>query len=263
MRGLAFFVYLMAGSASAEAADLLFERPTAPNAASPEIIGGSKLDPDQWPATLVFTSATAERCTATAIGPRVLLTAGHCIRGGAKGQIAGSAVTVECNAHENYSTGAYYDIALCFASTDIKLVAGAPYERIEVADGSQRGEQLMLLGYGCAHLGGAGGILYGGAGIVRDAATAEMPYFVTGGGAAVCSGDSGGGAYRVSSAISRRIVGIASAMAGGDRSNFAALADPDVAQYIRDWRGRRVDPVTGATIKADICGLDPIYTCHP
>lgn len=253
-----------AWAAPTQAGDLVFEWPVASNDASAEIIGGTKQDPALWPATLVFTSATGERCTATAIGPRVLLTAGHCVRSVASGAIRGAGTKIACEPHENYSSGVFYDMALCLASADIGLPGGAPYERIDIGLPAAAREQLMLLGYGCTSLGGTSGVLYGGGGQVRTPATAEAPYFVTSGGAALCSGDSGGGAYRVLGAVSRQIVGVASAMEGGGAaSNFVSLADSEIAGFIRSWRERATDAASGKPIKAEICGIDPIYSCHP
>ena len=54
--------------------------------AEPQIIGGTLSDTADWPATFVF-NVIDNPCTSTAIGPKVILTAAHCITDGAKGLI--------------------------------------------------------------------------------------------------------------------------------------------------------------------------------
>src|SRR5512145_2693126 len=65
--------------------------------AEPQIIGGRRSNPADWPATFAFSN-----CTSTAIGSRVLLTAAHCVGHGANGklEIPGKKdIDVECAHH--------------------------------------------------------------------------------------------------------------------------------------------------------------------
>lgn len=234
------------------------ELPSAPPEASAEIIGGQVAVAANWPATFVFTGSNAGPCTATAIGPRTLLTAAHCVDKVVSGKIKGSPVSLWCEAHPWYEPNATsYDVALCVSSAKIPTLNARPYETIDPKVRPRAGhERLTMLGYGCTDRGGSGGTLYEGTSPVTEA-DSQIVLFYTQGGAAVCAGDSGGGAFRTASTgFSRRIVGVASGALAGTRSRFVAVADAGVTSFIGKWANRQVNRDTKEKIEVQICGLD-------
>jgi hypothetical protein len=93
--------------------------------------------------------------------------------------------------------------------------------------------------------------------------------FYTQGGAALCAGDSGGGAYRYGAGVSRRVVGVASGWQAGTApkedplSYFIALSDSEVAYFLEQWAKRQRDPITNVEVEVKICGMETsLLDCH-
>src|SRR5262249_38652789 len=59
-------------------------RPSPPKG---QVINANPAPHGQWPATFIFKNSVGEDCTATAVGPRAVLTAAHCLAAEANGQI--------------------------------------------------------------------------------------------------------------------------------------------------------------------------------
>lgn len=244
------------------AADIALSRPEMPTTATPEILGGKPAIPGSWPATFVFVSSSNNRCTATAIGPRVLLTAGHCVSPSEKGNIQETGITLVC---EKHSFGDAVDLALCQSSREIPLNKGDYYETLDLNPGAPPlGSALALLGFGCSEKSKASTGLYEGIAIVSIAPTPETLTFETKGGASICSGDSGGAAYLPGALNgSRTIVGVASKMAGKEGSNFASITSEYARRFIDEWLDNTIDPSTGKKKKERICGLDKtLHSCN-
>jgi len=262
MRWVISILLIIIAAAHADAQVLEFSQPNDATEASPEIIGGSKAIIANWPATFVFTAASGVHCTATAIGPRVLLTAEHCIRGASGGAIEGTSTTVRCEAHPLHNSN--YDMALCVTSAKIMLFSGQDYENVDLSDKPADDTRLSLLGFGCVLRNGDGGVLYEGTSVVKDAAVQKAVFF-TAGGVSVCAGDSGGAAYQPGVGASRKVVGVASAVITGktDLSRFTALANGPTRSFVKDWAGRQHDPKSGALVNIEICGADNAPAdCH-
>lgn len=85
----------------------------------------SKVDTADWLGTLLI-DQQGLRCTATAIGPRVILTAAHCLERGTRLQIKvdsqAEAIGVDCTLHPGYypyRRGKLFDYALCHTSEEL------------------------------------------------------------------------------------------------------------------------------------------------
>jgi hypothetical protein len=117
------------------------------------------------------------------------------------------------------------------------------------------GAQVTLLGFGCRRIGGGGpsGLLYQGISTVRREAN-DQPFVETRGRAAVCSGDSGGGAYiRPAPSAPRRLFGVNSRGDLITRSQLTAIAFPSVRRFIEEWKDAN---------QVEICGIDELAQCR-
>jgi hypothetical protein len=207
-----------------------------------QIIGGTKADPADWPATFVFKEGGGGGCTSTLIGERAIITAAHCIDNGATGiiEVADEKLEVICRHHPAYRkvTGSEPnweeltspDFALCLVAD--KLPA-RNFERVDVTGERIRvGEPIRLLGFGCRQKSGsdgAFGVLYEGKATITQ--IPQLPsYYTRTDGAAVCYGDSGGGAYqyKTTSKYPRLLVAINSR---GDISKESLLSTTKLSGF--------------------------------
>lgn len=223
---------------------------------SPQVIGGESANPANWPATLIFRNQTGGGCTATVIGPRVVLTAAHCIENGANGRVTVGKTTTDvvCNHHGDYPARISADFALCLLSA---VLPRLPYEKVNM-DSSlpQQATKLRLLGYGCLTQGGGdrsfGALFQGWADVVNR----EDLYAVTQGGAALCFGDSGGGAFAYSSPAETKRVLVA-VNSRGDVSRYSWVSTTGSASFsnwARSW---------AANNNVTICGMhDQVEGCR-
>jgi hypothetical protein len=249
-------VLILMGSASAQAFEL--RRPVTPSSASTEIVGGQIASVAKYPATWIFRNSAGEPCTATAIGPRVLALASHCLKGEMTGKFADHPISIRCEQFSKPANG--YDVAFCSTSATIPIKSGQPYESIRLEKAVPDSTWLTLVGFGCTKAGGATGVLYEGASSVSGGNPPMS--FKTKGGAALCAGDSGSGAYWLDPDQNRWVVGIASETLLADGvSSFSSMQSGALAKWIREWKTRQVDAQNNP-IEVKICGMDgPTTVC--
>lgn len=236
-----------------------FAPPKSPSGGTPEIIGAKPVEPSEWPATVIISSGSIG-CTATLVGPEVLLTAAHCLE--AAGQVsvslAGQQVGGTCTKHPHYSpSNPSPDFGLCKLDSPVTDII---FERIGTSIAISRvGTAVTLLGYGCTLAGGFDhqfGVLHVGTATVSSLPQGANLDTVVVGDAAVCFGDSGGAAY-----VSERPDGGSRAIFGvnsrGDIQKTTYVSSTDTTSFI-DWAF-----AWSATNAVRVCGLFADVTgCH-
>ena len=242
-----------------------------PQFGRPKVINGQPAQPSDFAASF-YQSSGAGRCTATLIGPRVLLTAAHCVRNGGSVKIKISATTIKgrCAHHEQWQDGdgdRSADYSLCILDNEI---AGVTPERLDLnGAGIEVGANVLLAGYGCTHENMSGG--NDGVFRVGLAKIAALPGYNAGqpndmltelsleekAPAIVCPGDSGGSVYHLKSDMSvdgsRAIVAINSRVGlesdtkvNGFSYLVATFTDP-FKMFVKKWSKKN---------KVQICGLN-------
>ncbi|MCO5130812.1 MAG: S1 family peptidase [Xanthobacteraceae bacterium] len=235
--------------------------PEQTGAGQASIDGGAKLDPNDWPATLKYVSDGRATCTATIVGPRVVVTAAHCLEDDAVGEIDlpkfKASFTIHCNHHPRFEkTYLSNDVALCLSSGDFPSEIGFESVKFPVPDISVNA-RLFLLGYGCRDVGDIGnpekiGQLYGGHSSVIQTPTNSNDHILTQDGVVICRGDSGGAAYLPVSEEKpngmRSIVGLNSGYYRTSRISAISVLGETAIEFIQIWAAEK---------RQLICGLHP------
>lgn len=212
---------------------------SAPSLAQNQLIGGVIRDPARYGAVRVITPVGM--CTATAIGPRALITAQHCARPGDVARIDLAGTRGYCTMSVSNLPG--HDVALCLADHDLTYVRHQSIllDRVE--------GQILLSGFGCTVPGGGqpdGFFRAGWATVGLQPENYDGWNYLIRGGAAVCFGDSGGAGFKVLPDGSLRLAGINSR---GDIRSVSLLIPTFLYQTVSlmdQWV---------AVNKVDICGL--------
>jgi hypothetical protein len=236
----------------------------------PKVGNGSVANTHQWPATVVTMAGGLGKCTATFIGPEVLLTAAHCVGEGAKAIVSEWETSGTCHRQGDWSMeNMSPDWALCrMKSVDRP---GLFFERLDLnGEVVKIGTKLTLAGYGCVDLDTQEQenppVLRIGPVIVEKLPNLDASWgnwIVTvpathGGGSFVCPGDSGGAVYRQSANGARSIVAIVSAvradkdMPDYKTSYLSATSVPALRTFVNDWLKQQTVSTSTAP---SICGV--------
>jgi hypothetical protein len=227
------------------------------------LIGARPADPADFKASFYASSASGA-CTSAMVGPRVLLTAAHCVANNGNVALARAQETWSgtCEHAPGYQTDETADWALCALDRDMP---GVPYERVNTnASLVPVGAALLLTGFGCTQPGGTGGndgIYRIGDAVVRQLPTSGSNDIVTkargGQTAALCFGDSGGPAFFITNRQKRRRVqaGVNSRANIRDTSYLSSTSTADATTFLRDWSTRKGLKICG--IQADVAGCRP------
>jgi hypothetical protein len=216
---------------------------------SPALIGGTIADRKLYPATVWIGN-----CTASIIGPRTIWTAAHCVRTSASTTIGTARYTSRCIRDENYLRGnSTADYALCFTDRE---VAGIPYENVNIDPKHvSKGDYILQSGFGCTRWGGAiDGQLRVGRSQILTMPSGTNNDYVTGNGAVLCSGDSGGPAWSLNPDGSRNLLISTNSWSNTtSRSYLSAIATSQGLAFLKRYQDQ---------FKTGICGVDQKVGCR-
>ena len=217
--------------------------------ANERLIGGTVTDLKDWPANLIM--RTTSWCSATMIGPRVGLTAAHCVGNGATASFGG--IPAKCYQHPSYKANYTADYALCVLAQDY------PAEKYETVNSDptelKAQEKLLLTGFGC-HVSWttpSDRQFRTGNAVIRTVPSPSSHYVITRGTVVVCAGDSGSSVY-IERSGHRKVAGVVSRSDYGKSTSYLSSVSSPV---FRSWAASFVEQHA-----VGICGISPIINCR-
>jgi len=225
---------------------------------------------DEYPTTF-HTMSDGSLCTSTLVGPRVLITAAHCVEKSLsiRLDVQDGAATDKyygfCSTHPDYPGDKSADVALCLMADAVPVTA---FENLETELAwAKVGGKIRLVGFGCITADmkkGNDGVLRQGETSITSLPTTASNYVTTSGGVALCPGDSGGPAFRPidGSYDQRRIISVNSSVqafkvAEGEyvidvdalSSSVSLFAAPKIKAFLKTWADGNGNP--------PMCGISP------
>ena len=237
--------------------------------------------PDNFYSALFFGNYTPSgsgvqrKCTATLIGPNVILTAAHCAEHNEHLEIEakGKTYRAKCSQADEYvkALDASADYALCLLQPPMP---DRMAETLMLRMGKLgKGTILLIAGYGCVEVGGdPDGTLRVGfsevhqmpiAGHIPEHYITTMPDRKRQSPAVACKGDSGGPAFALKTTrdleSGRQLAGIISEV-DGRKTLVTTLLSTHFQKFLRMWR----DETKSAGIDVFICGYfeHALMKCH-
>ncbi|MBP6218799.1 MAG: trypsin-like serine protease [Oligoflexales bacterium] len=240
-----------------QAAGLVLSFSAGSALAQEDLIGGRPVGEGEF-SEIVHIRSGASHCSATVIGPRVILTAAHCLESSSEigpvnftfGQKTFHAL---CQASPDYKNPAEnHDMALCKTDVDMEGIRYAAVSTEPVA----LKEEVILSGYGCTDVGGAAGsdgLLRIGFVEVTELPQAGIPWFQTKGQAALCFGDSGGPSFSAlgNTKDIHRVVGVNSMGNIRDLSLMTALSIDKSKDFMNDFEKSEGVAICGLSLSCD------------
>jgi hypothetical protein len=225
-----------------------------PRDAPPVLIGARVAVPKDWPASFYSVQGNS-RCTSTMVGPRALFTAAHCVGNGATATLnhEGKSYVGRCTHAPEYAGNKTADWALCILDAEISPL---PYETVNTNSGVlKEGADLLLTGFGCTRPDGTGGndgVYRIGEATIRSLPSGTSNDIVVRGGAALCFGDSGGGAYIIAGG-KRTLVSINSRGNIRDTSYLSSVSTSPARGFMERWAQENATAICGVTAAAPGC----------
>lgn len=169
-------------------------------------------------------------CTATAVGPKVIYTAAHCVSNGQKvnwkRRKDGVSYSAVCNIHPQYNDRTVFnDYAFCIL--DSTLPEGTVFASFNTEGSPASGAEALVNGFGAPNL----GTHYWGKAVVRSMDGQDI---VTCGPANLGGGDSGGAFFKWSidrNDPRKHIIDGTNSRAGGGCSYFNTTSHPNFKPY--------------------------------
>jgi Trypsin len=214
----------------------------------PVLINARAANPGDFPATF-YAFSSGGPCTSTLVGPRVLMTAAHCVTDGEVVAIAKGSDQFkgQCSRAKAYPQNPTADWALCALDGE---PPGLLHETVNTNSGVLQKDLFILLsGFGCVSssgLGGSDGTYRIGTSKISLIPAGDNNDIQSTGGAAVCFGDSGGPAFIVSKAAianpattnvlaKRLLVSVNSRGNIRDTSFLASTSTPVAQAFLKEW----------------------------
>lgn len=217
-----------------------------PSDAEASILGGVRpAEPKDW-SSIFYTKTNNGFCTGSLVGPRVLLTAAHCIDATKRIVLKRSTSDIEgnCDVAKEYANDLDQsaDYALCLLKvpiTDIK------YERVNFKSGAiSEGMTLLLSGFGCQNLADAHSGIFAIGDATVTAISDTNNLISTYGDASVCFGDSGGPAFLTSGSRDGKLRLLVSLNSSGDLTGTSYLASTSAngaTRFFDEWKLAHAD----------------------
>lgn len=222
---------------------------SAPLLASPRIINGKVVEAGKYQEVVkveaIQTNGTlGAPCTGTIVGPKVVLTAAHCVVTGGMAKITANGKTYQARMQRSplYPAKDRHDMAVGVLENEILGV-----EPASIGGRATTGLGMILLGYGCDINGGGtiDGILRWGETMITGVSDYDMDSSKQGG-AALCFGDSGGPAFLTENG-KRLVIGVNSKGNLEDSNSHVRLDIAASTSFLSDFATKN---------SVEICGVN-------